>query len=83
MTIEETRSPRLAHRLQWVKTYPFVPVCHDTQDEAAKLDFFGGRRAAPEAAAIMGVRRILWLQTALFALLRAFAAAMARGYGAG
>ncbi len=44
---------------------------------------FQAASIAPEAAAVIGVRRILWLQTALFALLPAFAAAMARGYGAG
>ncbi len=53
------------------------------------LKFIGWRRhfqgvgAAPEAAAVTWVTRILWLETALFALLPAFAAAMARGYGAG
>jgi putative membrane protein len=36
---------------------------------------------APDDAAISPVRRILWLETALFAFLPAFAAAMARGYG--
>lgn len=37
--------------------------------------------AAPDDAAILGVRRLLWAQVVLFALLPAFAAAMARGYG--
>ena len=36
---------------------------------------------APEAGSITAVRRILWLEIALFALLPTFAAAMARGYG--
>ena len=37
--------------------------------------------SAPDAGSIAVVRRILWLEIALFALLPAFAAAMARGYG--
>lgn len=37
--------------------------------------------AAPEDASVIWVKRILWLETGLFALLPAFAAAMARGYG--
>ncbi len=37
--------------------------------------------AAPSAAQVRGVRLYLWLELALFALLPAFAAAMARGYG--
>ena len=37
--------------------------------------------AAPSDAQVTGVRRYLLLQTILFALLPAFAAAMARGYG--
>jgi putative membrane protein len=37
--------------------------------------------AAPQDASTAWVKRILWLETGLFALLPAFAAAMARGYG--
>jgi putative membrane protein len=37
--------------------------------------------AAPSEAQVVGVRRWLWAEMALFALLPAFAAAMARGYG--
>jgi putative membrane protein len=36
---------------------------------------------APSDAQVAGVRRFLWLEVLLFALLPAFAAAMARGYG--
>jgi putative membrane protein len=36
---------------------------------------------APGDAQVASVRRWLWAETALFALLPAFAAAMARGYG--
>jgi putative membrane protein len=41
------------------------------------------RRAglAPTEAQVASVRRFLWTELALFALLPAFAAAMARGYG--
>jgi putative membrane protein len=37
--------------------------------------------AAPSDAQVTGVRRWLWAEMGLFALLPAFAAAMARGYG--
>ena len=43
---------------------------------------FQGAGAPPEEAAIKWVKRILWAEIALFAFLPAFAAAMARGYGA-
>jgi putative membrane protein len=48
------------------------------------LQFIVWRRAEglPEARKIRGVRRLLYLEVLLFALLPAFAAAMARGYGA-
>jgi len=47
------------------------------------LRFIAWRRAggAPSDAAVSGVRRYLWAEVALFALLPIFAAAMARGYG--
>jgi putative membrane protein len=37
--------------------------------------------AAPTATQIAGVRRLLWIELGLFALLPIFAAAMARGFG--
>ena len=48
------------------------------------LAIIGWRRAgaAPADDQIARVRRFLWTETALFAVLPAFAAAMARGYGA-
>ena len=48
------------------------------------LAFIGWRRAgaAPTDGQIARVRRFLWTETAVFALLPAFAAAKARGYGA-
>ncbi|MGO9486504.1 MAG: DUF2214 family protein [Rhodomicrobium sp.] len=51
------------------------------------LKFFDWRKdfrlegAVPAGAAVLSIRRILWLEAGLFALLPAFAAAMARGYG--
>jgi putative membrane protein len=42
---------------------------------------FRGTGRVPNAVSVSAVRRILWLQIVLFALLPAFAAAMARGYG--
>jgi len=47
------------------------------------LAYIRWRRAgiAPSEAQVIGVRRWLWAEMALFALLPAFAAAMARGHG--
>jgi putative membrane protein len=47
------------------------------------LTFVRWRRksASPTHEEVAGVRRYLWLEVVLFALLPAFAAAMARGYG--
>ncbi|HEX3363585.1 DUF2214 family protein [Phenylobacterium sp.] len=47
------------------------------------LAYLRWRRAAatPTDAQVAGVRRWLWAEMVLFALLPAFAAAMARGYG--
>lgn len=42
---------------------------------------FRSAGGVPDAASVLVVRRILWLQLVLFAFLPAFAAAMARGYG--
>lgn len=45
--------------------------------------FLGWRKAnqAPVDTEVIALRRLLWVELALFALLPAFAAAMARGYG--
>jgi putative membrane protein len=50
---------------------------------APTVAYIRWRRAgvAPSDAQVAGVRRWLWAEMALFALLPAFAAAMARGYG--
>jgi len=51
------------------------------------LQFISWRRRfqiegeSPSGTAISSIRRVLWIEVALFALLPAFAAAMARGYG--
>lgn len=47
------------------------------------IAFIRWRRSevAPTAAQVAGVRRLIHVEVALFALLPAFAAAMARGYG--
>lgn len=47
------------------------------------IDYIRWRRAniVPSGAQIKAARRYLWLELVLFALLPAFAAAMARGYG--
>jgi putative membrane protein len=47
------------------------------------LAFLKWRRAgvAPTDEAVAKARRYLWIEVALFPLLPAFAAAMARGYG--
>jgi putative membrane protein len=47
------------------------------------IRFLGWRRAGevPADAAVAGVRRYLYAEVVLFALLPAFAAAMARGFG--
>ena len=42
----------------------------------------GDAAFTPAAADIANVRRFLWTEAAVFALIPAFAAAMARGYGA-
>jgi putative membrane protein len=36
----------------------------------------------PPASELTAVRRVLWLEAGVFALIPVFAAAMARGYGA-
>lgn len=42
---------------------------------------FRNAGSVPDAPSVSGVRRILWLELALFPFLPAFAAAMARDYG--
>jgi len=74
-----------ANSFFWAKLGVFVLIA--VLSAWPTLKFIGWRKrfqtagSAPDDAAISSVRRILWLETALFALLPAFAAAMARGYG--
>jgi putative membrane protein len=69
----------------WAKLGVFVLIA--VLSAWPTLQYIGWRKrfrttgSAPGDDAISSVRRILWLETALFALLPAFAAAMARGYG--
>jgi putative membrane protein len=50
------------------------------------IQWRGAERAEPgrlpPASELAGVRRVLWLEAAVFAFIPVFAAAMARGYGA-
>jgi putative membrane protein len=74
-----------ANSFFWAKLGVFVLIA--VLSAWPTLKYIGWRKrfqtagSAPDDAAISSVRRVLWLETALFALLPAFAAAMARGYG--
>jgi putative membrane protein len=65
----------------WAKIAAFV--CVALLSALPTIKYIRWQRAAtlPSDAEIAVVRRFLWAQVALFALLPAFAAAMARGYG--
>jgi putative membrane protein len=65
----------------WAKIGTFVVI--GLLSVPPTLAFLKWRRtgAVPADKAVAGVRRYLWIEVALFALLPAFAAAMARGYG--
>ncbi len=65
----------------WAKIGTFVAI--GLLSVPPTLAFLKWRRigSVPADGAISKVRRYLWLEVALFALLPAFAAAMARGYG--
>jgi len=65
----------------WAKLGTFVVI--GLLSVPPTLAFLKWRRAgaAPSDEAVARVRRYLWTQVALFPLLLAFAAAMARGYG--
>jgi putative membrane protein len=67
----------------WAKMTTFVLVA--VLSVPPTMRYLRWRRAAavPSAVEIGFVRRFLWLEVALFALLPIFAAAMARGYGEG
>jgi putative membrane protein len=65
----------------WAKIGTFIAI--GLLSVPPTLAFPRWRRAgtAPTDEAVAEVRRYLWMQVALFPLLLAFAAAMARGYG--
>jgi putative membrane protein len=65
----------------WAKIGTFLVIA--LLSAPPTLAFLKWRRAgaAPSDEAVARVRRYLWTQVALFPLLPAFAAAMARGYG--
>jgi putative membrane protein len=65
----------------WAKIGTFVVI--GLLSIPPTLAFLRWRRkgTSPTDAAVAKVRPYLWIQVALFALLPAFAAAMARGYG--
>jgi putative membrane protein len=65
----------------WAKIGTFVAI--GILSVPPTLAFLKWRRAraAPTDAAVHQARRYLWMEMALFPLLPAFAAAMARGYG--
>jgi putative membrane protein len=65
----------------WLKIGTFVLIA--LLSIPPTIAFIRWRKAStpPSTQAIENVRRLLWAQLLLFALLPAFAAAMARGYG--
>ena len=65
----------------WAKIGTFVVIA--LLSVPPTLAFLRWRRAgaSPTDEAVAKVRRYLWIEVALFPLLPAFAAAMARGYG--
>lgn len=72
-----------AHNLFfWAKIGTFVVIGLLSVPPTLTLLQWRRASAAPSDAAVASVRRYLWLEVALFPLLPAFAAAMARGYGA-
>lgn len=72
-----------AHNLFfWAKMGTFVVIGLLSVPPTLAFLKWRGASALPADAAVTNARRYLWLEVALFALLPAFAAAMARGYGA-
>jgi putative membrane protein len=65
----------------WAKIATFVVIA--LLSIPPTLAFLRWRRTStlPTDKAVANVRRYLWIEVALFALLPAFAAAMAQGYG--
>jgi putative membrane protein len=65
----------------WAKMAAFVCVALLSVPPTIKYIRWQRASALPNATEIAVVRRFLWAEVALFALLPAFAAAMARGFG--
>ncbi len=65
----------------WAKIATFVVVGLLSVPPTIKFIRWRGTGTAPGDAEVGGVRRLLYAEVVLFALLPAFAAAMARGYG--
>ena len=71
-----------AHNLFfWAKIGTFIVIALLSAPPTLAFLKWRRTRALPTDAIIAPVRRYLWIEVALFALLPAFAAAMARGYG--
>lgn len=65
----------------WAKIVTFLIIGLLSVPPTIRFIQWRRAEAPPSDAAIKGVRRYLHIELALFALLPAFAAAMARGYG--
>jgi putative membrane protein len=65
----------------WAKMATFVLVALLSVPPTMRYLRWRRRATVPSAAEVALVRRFLWAEVALFALLPVFAAAMARGYG--
>jgi len=65
----------------WLKIGTFVVIALLSIPPTVRYLRWSRAATVPSAAEVNGVRRILWAEVALFALLPIFAAAMARGFG--
>lgn len=66
----------------WAKIFVFVVIgLLSVPPTLAYIRWRKPEAPAPSDSEIVGLRRLLWLEVALFALLPILAAAMARGYG--
>lgn len=66
----------------WGKIAAFVAIAVLSIVPTVAFIRWRGKNLSPTDSDVATVRRYLWAQVALFPLLPAFAAAMARGYGA-
>lgn len=67
----------------WAKILTFVAIALLSAPPTFRYLRWQRSEAAPSGAEIDAVRRFLWVEVGLFALLPIFAAAMARGFGEG